>query len=39
MFKDESGRLANVPSVDTLRIAMKERNLGRGAQPEKESQF
>jgi hypothetical protein len=26
MFKDESGRLANVPSVDTLRKAMKEPN-------------
>jgi len=26
MFKDESGRLANVPSVDTLRKALKERN-------------
>src|SRR5512147_886542 len=24
MFKDESGRLANVPSVETLRKAMKE---------------
>jgi hypothetical protein len=26
MFKDESGRLSNVPSVDTLRKAMKEPN-------------
>jgi len=26
MFKDESGRLANVPSVDALRKAMKETN-------------
>jgi hypothetical protein len=26
MFKDESGRLANVPSVDTLRKALKDRN-------------
>jgi hypothetical protein len=25
MFKDESGRLANVPSVDTLRKALKVR--------------
>jgi hypothetical protein len=30
MFKDESGRLANVPSVDTLRKAVKERNCGAG---------
>jgi hypothetical protein len=30
MFKDESGRLANVPSVDTLRKAMKERNCETG---------
>lgn len=30
MFKDESGRLANVPSVDTLRKALKERNCGTG---------
>ncbi len=30
MFKDESGRLANVPSVDTLRKAMKEPNSGIG---------
>jgi hypothetical protein len=28
MFKDESGRLANVPSVDTLRKALKERSCG-----------
>src|SRR5512135_83916 len=28
MFKDESGRLANVPSVDTLRKAMQERGCG-----------
>lgn len=26
MFQDESGRLANVPSMDTLRKALKERN-------------
>ena len=26
MFKDESGRLGNVPSVDTLRKALRERN-------------
>jgi Alkylmercury lyase len=30
MFKDESGRLANVPSVDTLRKAMKERSCWTG---------
>jgi hypothetical protein len=30
MFMDESGRLANVPSVDTLRKALKERNCGTG---------
>jgi hypothetical protein len=30
MFKDESGRLANVPSVNTLRKALKERNSGMG---------
>jgi len=30
MFKDESGRLANVPSVDTLRKALKKRNCGTG---------
>jgi hypothetical protein len=28
MFQDESGRLANVPSVETLRKALKERNCG-----------
>ena len=30
MFTDESGRLANVPSVDTLRKALRERNCGTG---------
>ncbi|HUK99735.1 MAG TPA: alkylmercury lyase family protein [Nitrospirota bacterium] len=30
MFRDESGRLANVPSVDALRTAMKEPNSGMG---------
>ena len=30
MFKDESGRLANVPSVDTLRKVLRERNRGTG---------
>ncbi len=33
MFKDESGRLGNVPSVDTLRKAMKEPNCGAGCTP------
>ncbi len=31
MFKDESGRLGNVPSVDTLRKAMKEPDCCAGA--------
>jgi len=30
MFKDESGRLANVPSMDTLRKTLKERSCGTG---------
>src|SRR5271169_329559 len=30
MFKDESGRLANVPSVDTLRKVVRERNCNTG---------
>ncbi len=33
MFKDESGRLSNVPSVDTLRTVMKEPNCGAGFTP------
>lgn len=32
MFQDESGRLANVPSVDTLRKAMRE-HTGKGVRP------
>lgn len=31
MFTDESGRLANVPSVDTLRRALRERDCATGA--------
>jgi hypothetical protein len=30
MFKDESGRLANVPSVETLRKALKDKSCGAG---------
>src|SRR5512147_199649 len=33
MFKDESGRLANVPSVETLLRAMKEPNCCGGNTP------
>lgn len=33
MFEDESGRLANVPSVDTLRKALKVRSRGTGDAP------
>ncbi len=33
MFKDESGRLVNVPSVETLRKAMKEPNCCAGDAP------
>lgn len=39
MFKDESGRLANVPSVDTLRKAMREQSSGTGGTCDTEKPF